>query len=359
MNAENSHTPDSSDPKRFTPFITYALIGANVAVYLVMTLRGAHYLLPEAGDMLRWGAVNRYLMMHEGEWWRLFTHMFLHFGILHLALNVFALSQIGPVLEWNFGRLRLVFFYVLSGLCGGAAGNWWSADGIAAGASGAIFGLFGALGAYATTNLIRKEFRRSLLQNLGTFVVLNIVLSFSAGNVGGNAGHIGGLIGGILAAYASYPAVRFEKNFTMRALGWLLPLVLTGAFCFLLWTNTRVSDTVELRFREKVERLGVVEKNFVDGMNSISLLPDSAQAAHIRRRALPQTDSIILLSDSIRELGLSEKYDGFYRVYGDLFRARKRYFQALLAQPGNPDSTALQPFMFRIDSLSKALESFQ
>ncbi len=131
----------------------------------------------------------------EGEWWRLITATFLHYGPLHLGMNMLVLWFIGPPLEDYFGHWRYLLVYVVSGLAGSAGALLWSPDSLTVGASGAIWGIMGAA--------LVLEARRIWVfggQAMG-LVVFNLAITFLIPGIS-IGGHIGGLVGGGLCALA-------------------------------------------------------------------------------------------------------------------------------------------------------------
>jgi membrane associated rhomboid family serine protease len=136
----------------------------------------------------------------HGEWWRLFTAAFLHFGIFHIGFNMYALWIFGPPLEAALGRMRFVGLYVLAGLGGSILSvALGPLDETAAGASGAIFGLFGAL-------YIVARHRNLATNGIAITIVANLIFTFAIPNIDWR-GHVGGLITGSVIAlvYARAP----------------------------------------------------------------------------------------------------------------------------------------------------------
>jgi len=127
----------------------------------------------------------------HGEWWRLFTSMFLHANILHIAMNMYSLYYVGTILEHVIGRWRFLLLYLVSGVAGAAGALIWTPNQPTVGASGAIFGVLGALFV-----LERKRHIATGGQVLG-LIVLNLVISFAFSTYISVGGHLGGLIGGI------------------------------------------------------------------------------------------------------------------------------------------------------------------
>jgi len=178
----------------YGPFITFTLIGINVGVFLLELLLGGQ--INGTGNWIYEHGVLFGPIVAEGEWWRLMTAAFLHYGPLHLGLNMLVLWFIGPALESYFGHWRYLLLYVVSGLAGSAGALIVTPGSPTAGASGAIFGLMGAA--------LILEWRKVYVfggQALG-LVVLNLAFTFVFGAAGGGVsigGHIGGLIGGAAA----------------------------------------------------------------------------------------------------------------------------------------------------------------
>lgn len=130
------------------PLLSWIVLALNIIVWLLMTLGGGS---TDIRVLVHFGAKVPWLVA-GGEYWRLFTAIFLHIGFLHLAFNSYALYSLGPQVETLYGRNRFLMIYLLSGLAGSVASYVLSAS-VSAGASGAIFGLVGALTVY----LIRQR----------------------------------------------------------------------------------------------------------------------------------------------------------------------------------------------------------
>jgi membrane associated rhomboid family serine protease len=178
------------------------LVGLNVAVLGLMVATGVSLLSPTAQNLTAWGA-NAGPLTAGGQWWRLFTAMFLHVGIIHLAFNMWALWIIGQIVERLLGWTGLSVVYLLAGLAGSLASIAWNPDVVSAGASGAIFGLFGALLGFLLRyrQAIPPAALKSATRSALVFLLYN--LAFGAAVPGIDlACHLGGLASGILAGYA-------------------------------------------------------------------------------------------------------------------------------------------------------------
>ncbi len=177
---------------------TYTLVSINVLAFVACALNGAGFWVPNAETMVRFGSDYTPLTL-GGEWWRLLTSTFLHFGILHLAFNMYALSVNGAVAERIFGTARYLVIYLCAGVAGSVASLLWHPLVNGAGASGAIFGVFGALLAFFLRN--RGGVPKSVLARQRTSIAIFIAYNLLNGaRIGGidNAAHLGGLCAGFL-----------------------------------------------------------------------------------------------------------------------------------------------------------------
>ena len=185
--------------------LTLGLIAVNVAVYIAMIASGASWISPTSTDALRFGADFGPLTLN-GQWWRLFTSMFVHFGIIHIGLNMWCLWSLGDLAERVMSRKAFLFLYIASGLAGNIVSELWNPSRVSAGASGAVFGAAGGLVAfiYLKKAPISMEYATRRLKSLGIFIVYNLVYGMKAGV--DNAAHIGGVLSG-LAIGAVIPAM--------------------------------------------------------------------------------------------------------------------------------------------------------
>lgn len=181
---------------------TVALIVINVAVFLITTMFGD---TEDSMFMLEHGAMFEPLITQEHEYYRIITSMFLHFGIEHLLNNMVMLGALGWNLELEIGKLRYFIIYMISGIAGNVLslyiGVSSSEYAVSAGASGAIFGLMGALFYVA----IRNRGRLGRISGKGMFIMIALSLYFGITSGGvDNAAHIGGLICGFLLSVILY-----------------------------------------------------------------------------------------------------------------------------------------------------------
>jgi rhomboid protease GluP len=146
---------------------------------------------------LREGALYGPLVA-RGQWWRIVTSAFLHGGIVHIAFNMFALFQVGRFLEMLIGSRRMLTIYAISMVGSGLAVYFFAYDQVTIGASGAIFGIFGAL---VAIGFQLGERGRSLVMQTLPIIGINLFIGFTVPNIS-NAGHIGGLLTGFVAGFA-------------------------------------------------------------------------------------------------------------------------------------------------------------
>ena len=194
-------------------FVTNILIGINVLVFVTLALifRTIDFTSQQGlQDLVNAGA--QYLGPgYQGQFWRIFTAMFLHFNLLHIGVNMLSLFFIGPAVEVFYGKWRYLLIYLLSGIVGGVVTYFLNPGVVAAGASGAIFGIFGALGIFYLVN------RRALgaygagaITNWIFWLGLNLVFGFTVAGIG-IADHIGGLVAGMVLSALLIPRTRRRR----------------------------------------------------------------------------------------------------------------------------------------------------
>ena len=196
-------------------FVTNILISINVAVYVILVVLS----MTIGAGLGQLGAIDQNVLVNagaqvnflvaQGQVWRIFTAMFLHFNLLHIGLNMLSLFLIGGVVEMVFGKWRYLLIYLGSGIVGGILTFYVSPlNTLAAGASGAIFGVFGALGIFYIFN--RQALGRygaGAITNWLFWLGLNLVFGFSQPGIG-IWDHIGGLVAGMIIAALLMPRTR-------------------------------------------------------------------------------------------------------------------------------------------------------
>lgn len=183
--------------KEHTPYATYALIAINVIVFILMYILGNGS--EDTMTLLKFGALNKILVL-AGDYYRLVTSAFLHIGFWHLVCNMYALYILGRDIESYFGTLKYLFIYLMSAIIGNLISLLFLGDYVtSAGASGAVFGLMGAL-LYFGYNY-RVTLNNAITKQILPVIILNLAIGFAASGIN-NFAHIGGLIGGAMASMA-------------------------------------------------------------------------------------------------------------------------------------------------------------
>ncbi|MGB2953821.1 MAG: rhomboid family intramembrane serine protease [Gaiellaceae bacterium] len=173
--------------------VTKALIAINVVVYLAEVAQGSGW-SANSGSIFEKGVLFGPAVAN-GDWWRLITAAFLHFGPIHLAINMFALWLLGTPLELAIGRGRFLLLYLVSGLAGSAGALVATPTSPTVGASGAIFGILGAI------LILEYQQTGTFLGQAAVLIAVNLAFTFTVSGIS-IGGHIGGLIGGVLGILA-------------------------------------------------------------------------------------------------------------------------------------------------------------
>jgi rhomboid protease GluP len=212
---------------------TYVLLGINCLVFLVMTVRGVSPISPTTDQLMYFGANNAGSVLISGEWWRIVTAMFVHVGILHLATNMWCLWNLGLLAEPLMGSVGVLAVYILTGAAGNLLStlyNWWGNNldwikchdlGVfpaGAGASGAVFGIAGALISLLKSHRLPvppqelHRLRKSVIyvaainQVIGFSISLGVVVKHTGISID-NSAHLGGVLCGLLFALPMVPRI--------------------------------------------------------------------------------------------------------------------------------------------------------
>jgi rhomboid protease GluP len=202
----------------FLPWVTRALVGANVLIFVAMAVAGAGLLHPEALVHIAWGS-NFAPLTVGGEWWRLATSTFIHFGVLHLLFNMWVLWSTGGLVERLFGHARFAAIYAVAGVVGSLASVTWNPLVNSAGASGAIFGLIGAQLAFFLRggHGIPAEVIRAQRASILGFIAYSVIFGLTVPGID-NAAHLGGLACGFCMGWllarplGAYSSVRVARG---------------------------------------------------------------------------------------------------------------------------------------------------
>ncbi len=207
---------------------TYALVAINVFIWILLLTKGAGFISTPAEKLFMWGG-NAASEVQKGEWWRLLSATFLHSGFMHVFMNMIGLYTAGVIVERIYGSRLFLMIYFGSGLLGSALSLHFSAQqSVSVGASGAVFGVTGALlvAVFQHRDKLPKAFSKQTINGIGFFIVYSLMQGFSKHGID-NAAHIGGLIGGCLVAFIlpeRFDMSHFQKTFVSRAIAALVIL---------------------------------------------------------------------------------------------------------------------------------------
>jgi rhomboid protease GluP len=356
MEQEESAQPQRK-PKRPSPFaaliprknylVTPILIDLNILVFVIMVLGGANMVNPEHSWMLEAGANMRSLTMN-GEWWRLFTAMFLHYGILHLLMNMIALYNIGMLLESLIGKWRFLGLYLATGIAASVSSVWWHDNVASVGASGAILGIAGVLIALLTTPLIIEEVRKSLLRSLGISIGLTLLMGFS-GYID-NAGHIGGLLSGMIGGYLIFFDLKkfyYEKK--KQYTFFFLALIVIAGLCVMFLRITPESTNIN-------ELLNRLEQN---DHTAVSYLQEHEDGKGVspddyQKQTVTRWESCAAIADSMLDSqDLPDQWQPIVldlRAYSKLRISGSQYFYRWLTEKDSTFIDSADFFMQKADS---------
>lgn len=210
-------------PKK--PWITYLIMAICIITFLLMYVFGNGS--EDNLTLLKFGA-NLDVLTKRGEYYRILTCIFLHIGIVHLLLNMYSLYIIGPQVESFYGKIKYLFIYLYSGICGSILSLAFSNNVISAGASGAIFGLLGSLLYFGYH--YRVYLGNVIKSQIIPVILVNLFIGFITPGID-NFAHIGGLIGGVIASMIC--GVKDKPNKIDRINGMILGIIYTAFIIYL------------------------------------------------------------------------------------------------------------------------------
>lgn len=288
---------------------TPILLGINVLVFILMVASGVGLFEPESLELLQWGADFGPLTL-TGSWWRTLTCNFVHIGIIHILMNMYALIYIGVLLEPMLGTRRMFAAYLLTGLCSAVSSLFWHAETISAGASGAIFGLYGIFLAFLCFHHIEKAQRNALLSSILIFVGYNLLYGLKEGI--DNAAHIGGLISGFILGFIYVMALNEKKTKLQKAYtyGGEARILLMYIIGFLALSNNIPSDYQDMRHEWDS---GLIEAYLTGEPDELEEQKGQSTGKHITSKSqlppyVPFTASDTWLSFSSEKAGIQLRY---------------------------------------------------
>jgi rhomboid protease GluP len=279
--AKRGELDDAPQPVMATPWVrrgestitlTQIIFGANLAVFLA-TAYASSTVMDFPGDALAWGAnIGPYTL--SGQWWRLLSYMFLHGGLMHIAFNMWCLWDLGRLCESLYGRWTFAAIYLITGVAGGLASVAWNPQVLSVGASGAIFGLAGALAAsfYLGEFSIPKVAIQGTLRSLLFFIGFNVIFGAMIPGID-NACHGGGLVSGvILGALIARMAPQHDSPRRVGVLIVVALAVVVTAFGVQRWRGS------EIHFRSAIVAQKSVDRMIAELQKKVKQSPQDASA---------------------------------------------------------------------------------
>ena len=342
------------------PLFTYIFLGANIVIFLLMALAGGS---TNESTLMAFG-VKSNPAIARGEWWRFITPIFIHIGMLHLFFNSYALWIVGPQVEKLYGAARFVILYVLTGVAGVYASYFYHPQSESAGASGAIFGLFGVLLVFGVRyrNSIPPFFKRAVGTGVLPVIVINLIIGFTIPAID-NSAHLGGLLAGAaLAALVPFQKPGAETPGIFKTLQMVLLALIVVSFYAVAknYDGPHLSVRNLRRSFTQILTTSSTTQDFIDAINSArntfetsaqelesrqtnriaSLKADTAKAID-RLRKIPSLASNVdelmsallrVMQDQYELLQDVERADTVTFAHGRRLRENVRAFDEIMAQ---------------------------
>jgi rhomboid protease GluP len=176
--------------------ITISLISINIIIYIISAIMSDNFWDISSSVLLILGGKYGPLI-NDGEWWRILTCNFLHGGLIHIGMNMYSLYAIGPQIEEIFGKIKYVIIYTVAGISSSLLSYYLAPNTLSIGASGAIFGLLGALLSFAIKE--KDRINKGAITNIVVIVAINLYIGTTIPNID-NYAHLGGFLGGIISS---------------------------------------------------------------------------------------------------------------------------------------------------------------
>lgn len=245
--------------------VTKTLVAANCLLFLAMAISSQSFFLPSSETLVAWGS-NSGPKTLAGEYWRLVSCMFLHIGVIHLAVNMWGLWQLGQFVERLVGNVGFLLLYMVSGIAGSLASVFWRPEVNSAGASGALFGIFGTLMGFLVLrrNSIPRRILGELRKSVVSVLLINLAIGFSATGID-TAAHLGGLaagfLGGLVLSQRLDRATGLSRGAHNLVLG---TLAMAGVLIALMWAPPVPTDWIAefTRFEE-------LQRQVIDDFNDL------------------------------------------------------------------------------------------
>jgi membrane associated rhomboid family serine protease/Flp pilus assembly protein TadD len=354
-----------SNEKRapYRPPFTLAIIGLNVLVFAAMVATGVPIVNPNSSHLLKWGAdYGPYAL--GGQPWRILTSNYVHIGIVHLAVNMWSLWMVGRLSERIFGGWTYLFVYTASGIAGSLASLLWHPTGVSAGASGAIFGMVGALiGALYLGKLpFPKPVLQGLLKNLVMVAAINLIYGASSSAID-NSAHVGGLLSGLALGAILAPQLmepREQRRAHERILFVAAALLLLGFGSYVKKKNGYVvalggagQPIAKGQLDEAISRLAATVARNPKNKSALGLLG----SAYLQKKDYPRAENVLTRLVQLDPDNMPAKYN-LGLTYGAMGRYEDAHrIFAELVQQDPTDDDAVMLLGTSLDGLGREQEA--
>ena len=315
--------------------VTRLIVAVNLVVFALMAFSSGTLFSPSGETLIEWGA-NFGPKTLGDEWWRVFTSMFIHVGIIHVGLNMWVLWDAGHLVERMVGNVGFLVLYVISGVFGSVASVYWNNNVLSAGASGAVFGVFGALMGFIMLrgDSIPKAILGPLRKSGFAFLGYNLIFGFAIDWID-NAAHIGGLVAGfVCGVLMSHSLARTTK--TSRAVRVLLTAAV-GALALLAAASFAPKPPIDL--------VGIEEK-VINALNTAANrrergeMTDHEFAEIVESNVLPPWREMRRQMDQVQDARRDrQEYEAKLREYA---KAREEEWEALLVRLREPSDITVR-----------------
>ena len=324
--------------------VTQAIFGINVAVFIAMLLAGVSMLdNPSGQDLVHWGA-NFGPLTVSGQWWRLLTCVFVHGGLLHIGFNMWCLWDLGRLAESVYGHWTFAVVYLISGLAASLASLIWNPSILSVGASGAIFGIAGALIAsfYLGEFSLPRAAMSGMLRSVVVFVGYNLFFGAVVAHID-NAAHIGGLLMGLLLGALIAKVAPGHDDFLRRIAVLLLgALIVAGA---VMWLQHSRSYMLHGQNGVGLLGQGKTDEGIAELQKAVRLRPDFAPAhAALAHAYIEKHDFDSAAAEMQRVVVLSPRSEAAYYQLGMIYlmqempaKAQDIFAQLLKIDPNSAD----------------------
>jgi len=287
----------------------------------------------------------------NGQLWRLVTNIFLHFSILHLVSNMIVLVYIGSLIEYKLGKWNYLMMYLFTGIIASMVSVIWNQGGISAGASGAIFGLFGILLALLSTDFYERSARKALLISTAIFVAYNIIPVARGVD---HPAHFGGLISGYVFGWIAYAGLSHKNSF-IRKWG----IALSGSLIVIVFVSCSVLLTPQYQtkeFEKLIDRYENLNKNIYSQFYGDEITDRNIKLDSIEHRAFPELKSMKEVGDRLSKLILPKKKKIEAKYRSQIIKLQLHYYKLLYLEYKNQDNFKYRP---EIDATTQQIDDIQ